>query len=251
MKILVPIKRVVNYNTKINIKPDYTNVDISNTKMSINPFDEIAIESAIRLRESSNKIKEIIAISCGNKKCKEILQIAMAMGVDRAILIETDTILQSLSVAKLLQVIVKKENPQLVILGKQSIDSDNNQTGQMLAALLNWPQATFASKIVLKKNNKILVTQEIEDGKETILLSLPAIITTDLRMNEPRYVTLMNIIKARKKNINIFKIDELNVNINTGLNIIKVKESHKNNLGIKVKNVIELIDKLKNEAKII
>ncbi|BCG49696.1 electron transfer flavoprotein subunit beta [Candidatus Profftella armatura (Diaphorina cf. continua)] len=250
MKILVPIKRVVDYNTKVHIKPDYTNVDISNIKMSINPFDEIAIEAAIRLRESG-KAKEVIAVSCGNKKCKEILQIAMAMGVDRSILIETDIALQSLSVAKLLKVIVKKENPQLIILGKQAIDNDNNQTGQMLAALLNWPQATFVSQIFLKKNNKIIVTQEIEYGKEKILLSLPAIITTDLRMNEPRYVTLMNIIKARKKNINIFKIDELNVNIKTGLKIIKVKESHKNNLGVKVKNVIELIDKLKNEAKII
>ncbi|PUA20181.1 electron transfer flavoprotein subunit beta/FixA family protein [Glaciimonas sp. PCH181] len=249
MKVLVPVKRVVDYNVKVRVKSDGTGVDIANVKMSMNPFDEIAVEEATRLKEGG-KVTEVIAISCGVTQCQETLRTAMAIGADRAILVESDADLQPLAVAKLLKAIADKEQPQLIILGKQAIDDDCNQTGQMLAALLGWPQATFASKVVLEEG-KVLVTREVDGGLETLALTLPAIITTDLRLNEPRYVTLPNIMKAKKKTLDVFKPADLGVDVTPRLKTLKVVEPAKRSAGIKVPDVATLVAKLRNEAKVI
>ena len=249
MKVLVPVKRVVDYNVKVRVKSDGTGVDIANVKMSMNPFDEIAVEEATRLKEGG-KVTEVIAISCGVPQCQETLRTAMAIGADRAILVESDADLQPLAVAKLLKAIADKEQPQLIILGKQAIDDDCNQTGQMLAALLGWPQATFASKVVLE-DGKVLVTREVDGGLETLALTLPAIITTDLRLNEPRYVTLPNIMKAKKKTLDVFKPADLGVDVTPRLKTLKVVEPAKRSAGIKVPDVATLVAKLRNEAKVI
>ena len=249
MKVLVPVKRVVDYNVKVRVKSDGTGVDIANVKMSMNPFDEIAVEEAMRLKEGG-KVTEVIAISCGVTQCQETLRTAMAIGADRAILVESDVDLQPLAVAKLLKAIADKEQPQLIILGKQAIDDDCNQTGQMLAALLGWPQATFASKVVLEEG-KVLVTREVDGGLETLALTLPAIITTDLRLNEPRYVTLPNIMKAKKKTLDVFKPADLGVDVTPRLKTLKVVEPAKRSAGIKVPDVATLVAKLRNEAKVI
>jgi electron transfer flavoprotein beta subunit len=249
MKILVPVKRVVDYNVKVRVKSDGTGVDIANVKMSMNPFDEIAVEEAVRLKEKG-VATEIIAVSCGEAKCQETLRTAMAIGADRGILVETSEELQPLAVAKLLKALVDKEQPQLVILGKQAIDDDANQTGQMLAALADLPQATFASKVEVA-GDKVSVTREVDGGLETIALSLPAVITTDLRLNEPRYVTLPNIMKAKKKQLDTFKPEALGVDARPRLKTLKVSEPPKRGAGIKVPDVATLVDKLKNEAKVI
>jgi len=249
MKILVPVKRVVDYNVKVRVKSDGTGVDIANVKMSMNPFDEIAVEEAVRLKEKG-VATEIIAVSCGDAKCQETLRTAMAIGADRGILVETTEELQPLAVAKLLKALVDKEQPQLIILGKQAIDDDNNQTGQMLAALADLPQATFASKVEAA-GDKVNVTREVDGGLETISLSLPAVITTDLRLNEPRYVTLPNIMKAKKKQLDTFKPADLGVDVKPRLKTLKVSEPPKRGAGIKVPDVATLVDKLKNEAKVI
>jgi len=249
MKILVPVKRVVDYNVKVRVKSDGSGVDLANVKLSMNPFDEIAVEEATRLKEGG-KVTEVIAISCGVTQCQETLRTAMAIGADRAILVESDADLQPLAVAKLLKAIADKEQPQLIILGKQAIDDDCNQTGQMLAALLGWPQATFASKVVLEEG-KVTVTREVDGGLETIALTLPAIITTDLRLNEPRYVTLPNIMKAKKKTLDVFKPADLGVDVTPRLKTLKVVEPAKRSAGIKVPDVATLVAKLRNEAKVI
>ena len=249
MKILVPVKRVVDYNVKVRMKSDGTGVDIANVKMSMNPFDEIAVEEAVRLKENG-VATEVIAVSCGDAKCQETLRTAMAIGADRAILVETMEELQPLAVAKLLKALVDKEQPSLIILGKQAIDDDANQTGQMLAALADLPQATFASKVEVG-GDKVKVTREIDGGLETISLSLPAVITTDLRLNEPRYVTLPNIMKAKKKRLDTFKPEDLGVDVKPRLKTLKVSEPHKREAGIKVADVAALVEKLKNEAKVI
>lgn len=249
MKVLVPVKRVVDYNVKVRVKSDQTGVDIANVKMSMNPFDEIAVEEAIRLKEKGN-VNEVIAISCGEKPSQETLRTAMAIGADRSILVETDTELQPLAVAKLLKAVVDKEQPQLVILGKQAIDDDANQTGQMLAALLDWPQATFANAVEIE-GDQVKVTREVDGGLETISLKLPAVITTDLRLNEPRYVTLPNIMKAKKKTIDTITPDELGVDVNPRIKTLKVSEPAARAAGVMVADVATLIDKLKNEAKVI
>ena len=249
MKVLVPVKRVVDYNVKVRVKSDGTGVDIANVKMSMNPFDEIAVEEAVRLKEKG-LVTEVVVVSCGDTKCQETLRTAMAIGADRAILVETTEELQPLAVAKLLKALVDKEQPQLVILGKQAIDDDANQTGQMLAALTDLPQATFASKVELAAD-KVTVTREIDGGAETLTLSLPAVITTDLRLNEPRYVTLPNIMKAKKKTLEIFKPEDLGVDVTPRLKTLKVSEPPKRGAGIKVADVAALVDKLKNEAKVI
>jgi electron transfer flavoprotein beta subunit len=249
MKILVPVKRVVDYNVKVRVKSDGTGVDIANVKMSMNPFDEIAVEEAVRLKEKG-VATEIIAVSCGDAKCQETLRTAMAIGADRGILVETTEELQPLAVAKLLKALVDKEQPQLVILGKQAIDDDANQTGQMLAALADLPQATFASKVEVS-GDKVNVTREVDGGLETISLGLPAVITTDLRLNEPRYVTLPNIMKAKKKQLDTFKPEDLGVDVKPRLKTLKVSEPPKRGAGIKVPDVATLVDKLKNEAKVI
>ncbi|WP_442783844.1 electron transfer flavoprotein subunit beta/FixA family protein [Collimonas fungivorans] len=250
MKVLVPVKRVVDYNVKVRVKSDGSGVDIANVKMSMNPFDEIAVEEATRLKEGG-KVTEVIAISCGVTQCQETLRTAMAIGADRGILVDTaDTDLQPLAVAKLLKAVADKEQPQLIILGKQAIDDDCNQTGQMLAALLGWPQATFASKVVLE-DGKVTVTREVDGGLETIALTLPAIITTDLRLNEPRYVTLPNIMKAKKKALDVFKPADLGVDVAPRLKTLKVVEPAKRSAGIKVPDVATLVAKLKNEAKVL
>ena len=249
MKVLVPVKRVVDYNVKVRVKSDGTGVDIANVKMSMNPFDEIAVEEATRLK-AGGKVTEVIAISCGVTQCQETLRTAMAIGADRGILVESDAELQPLAVAKLLQAIAEKEQPQLIILGKQAIDDDCNQTGQMLAALLGWPQATFASKVVLEEG-KVSVTREVDGGLETLALTLPAIITTDLRLNEPRYVTLPNIMKAKKKTLDVFKPADLGVDPTPRLTVVKVAEPPKRQAGVKVGSVAELVQKLKTEAKVI
>ncbi len=249
MKVLVPVKRVVDYNVKVRVKSDGTGVDIANVKMSMNPFDEIAVEEAVRLREKGI-VTEVIAVSCGDTKCQETLRTAMAIGADRAILVETTEELQPLAVAKLLKALVDKEQPQLVILGKQAIDDDANQTGQMLAALADLPQATFASKVEVE-GDKVKVTREVDGGLETIQLSLPAVITTDLRLNEPRYVTLPNIMKAKKKTLEIVKPEDLGVDVKPRLKTLKVSEPPKRGAGIKVPDVATLVEKLKNEAKVI
>ncbi|RJG02594.1 electron transfer flavoprotein subunit beta/FixA family protein [Noviherbaspirillum sedimenti] len=251
MKILVPVKRVVDYNVKVRVKSDGSGVELANVKMSMNPFDEIAVEEAIRLKEAG-KATEVIAVSCGVTQCQETLRTAMAIGADRAILVETaaDLELQPLAVAKLLKAIVEREQPQLVILGKQAIDDDCNQTGQMLAALLGWGQATFASKVVIE-GDKALVTREVDGGLETLSLALPAIVTTDLRLNEPRYVTLPNIMKAKKKQLDILKPEELGVDVTPRLKTLKVVEPPKRSAGIIVPDVATLVAKLKNEAKVV
>jgi electron transfer flavoprotein beta subunit len=249
MKVLVPVKRVVDYNVKVRVKSDGTGVDIANVKMSMNPFDEIAVEEAVRLKEKG-VVTEVIAVSCGEAKCQETLRTAMAIGADRGILVETSEELQPLAVAKLLKALVDKEQPQLVILGKQAIDDDANQTGQMLAALADLPQATFASKVEVA-GDKVNVTREVDGGLETISLSLPAVITTDLRLNEPRYVTLPNIMKAKKKQLDTVKPEELGVDVARRLKTLKVSEPPKRGAGIKVPDVATLVDKLKNEAKVI
>ncbi|MDQ0590408.1 electron transfer flavoprotein subunit beta/FixA family protein [Variovorax paradoxus] len=249
MKVLVPVKRVVDYNVKVRVKSDGTGVDIANVKMSMNPFDEIAVEEAVRLKEKG-VVTEVIAVSCGDAKCQETLRTAMAIGADRGILVETTEELQPLAVAKLLKALVDKEQPQLIILGKQAIDDDANQTGQMLAALADLPQATFASKVEVA-DGKATVTREVDGGLETITLSLPAVITTDLRLNEPRYVTLPNIMKAKKKTLDVFKPEDLGVDVKPRLKTLKVSEPPKRGAGIKVPDVATLVDKLKNEAKVI
>ena len=249
MKVLVPVKRVVDYNVKVRVKSDGTGVDIANVKMSMNPFDEIAVEEAMRLKEAG-KVTEVIAVSCGVTQCQETLRTAMAIGADRGILAETDVELQPLAVAKLLKAIADKEQPQLIILGKQAIDDDCNQTGQMLAALLGWPQATFASKVVVE-DGKVTVTREVDGGLETVALTLPAIVTTDLRLNEPRYVTLPNIMKAKKKQLDVFKPADLGVDVTARLKTLKVVEPAQRSAGIKVPDVATLVAKLRNEAKVI
>ncbi|KQX33426.1 electron transfer flavoprotein subunit beta/FixA family protein [Variovorax sp. Root434] len=249
MKVLVPVKRVVDYNVKVRVKSDGTGVDIANVKMSMNPFDEIAVEEAVRLKEKG-VVTEVIAVSCGDAKCQETLRTAMAIGADRGILVETTEELQPLAVAKLLKALVDKEQPQLIILGKQAIDDDANQTGQMLAALADLPQATFASKVEVA-GDKATVTREVDGGLETVDLSLPAVITTDLRLNEPRYVTLPNIMKAKKKQLDTFKPEDLGVDVKPRLKTLKVAEPPKRGAGIKVPDVATLVDKLKNEAKVI
>ena len=249
MKILVPVKRVVDYNVKIRVKADGSGVDLANVKMSMNPFDEIAVEEAIRMREAG-LAKEGVAVSCGVTACQETLRTAMAIGADRSVLVETDVELQPLAVAKLLAAVAKKEAPQIIILGKQAIDDDANQTGQMLAALLGWSQATFASKVVLGEG-KATVTREVDGGLETIEVSLPAVISTDLRLNEPRYATLPNIMKAKKKPLEVVKPADLGVDVAPRLANVTVTEPPKRSAGIKVADVAQLIDKLKNEAKVI
>jgi electron transfer flavoprotein beta subunit len=249
MKVLVPVKRVVDYNVKVRVKSDGSGVDITNVKMSMNPFDEIAVEEAMRLKEGG-KATEVVAVSCGVTQCQETLRTAMAIGADRGILVETDAELQPLSVAKLLKAVADKEQPQLIILGKQAIDDDCNQTGQMLAALLDWPQATFASKVVLDAD-KVTVTREVDGGLETVELKLPAIITSDLRLNEPRYVTLPNIMKAKKKQLDTLKPEALGVDVAPRLKTLKVVEPPKRSAGVIVPDVATLVAKLKNEAKVI
>ena len=249
MKILVPVKRVVDYNVKVRVKADGTGVELANVKMSMNPFDEIAIEEAVRLREAG-VATEVVAVSCGVTACQETLRTAMAIGADRSILVETDAELQPLAVAKLLKAVADKEAPQVFILGKQAIDDDANQTGQMLAALLGWSQATFASKVVIA-DGKATVTREIDSGLETIAVSLPTVITTDLRLNEPRYATLPNIMKAKKKPMEIVKPADLGVDVTPRLKTVKVSEPPKRSAGVKVADVAALVEKLKNEAKVI
>jgi electron transfer flavoprotein beta subunit len=249
MKVLVPVKRVVDYNVKVRVKSDGSGVDIANVKMSMNPFDEIAVEEAVRLKEKG-VVSEVIAISCGVAQCQETLRTAMAIGADRAILVETADELQPLAVAKLLKAIADKEQPQLVILGKQAIDDDCNQTGQMLAALAGWPQGTFASKVDVA-DGTVSVTREVDGGLETVNLNLPAVVTTDLRLNEPRYVTLPNIMKAKKKPLEILKPADLGVDVAPRIKTLKVAEPPKRGAGVKVPDVATLVDKLKNEAKVI
>jgi electron transfer flavoprotein beta subunit len=249
MKVLVPVKRVVDYNVKVRVKSDGTGVDIANVKMSMNPFDEIAVEEAVRLREKG-VVTEVIAVSCGVTQCTETLRTAMAIGADRAILVETDAELQPLAVAKILKALADKEAPHLFIMGKQAIDDDSNQTGQMLAALLDWPQATFANKVEVS-GDVVNVTREVDGGLETLALKLPAVITTDLRLNEPRYVTLPNIMKAKKKTVDTFKPEDLGVDVAPRLKTLRVVEPAKRSAGIKVPDVATLVDKLKNEAKVL
>ena len=249
MKVLVPVKRVVDYNVKVRVKADGTGVETANVKMSMNPFDEIAVEEAVRLREAG-AATEIIAISVGSAQCQETLRTALAIGADRAILVETAVEAQPLAVAKILKAIVAKEQPGLVIMGKQAIDDDSNQTGQMLAALLNWSQATFASKVKVG-GNALEVTREVDGGLETISVTLPAVVTTDLRLNEPRYVTLPNIMKAKKKPFETLTPDALGVDVAPRLKTLKVQEPPKRSAGQMVKSVAELVQKLKNEAKVI
>ena len=249
MKILVPVKRVVDYNVKIRVKSDGTGVDTANVKMSMNPFDEIAVEEAVRLKEKG-KATEIVAVSAGIAACQETIRTALAMGADRGILIETDVELQPLAVAKLLKALVEKEAPKLVIMGKQAIDDDMNATGQMLAALLGWGQGTFASKVEIGEG-RIAVTREIDGGLETVDLNLPAIVTTDLRLNEPRYASLPNIMKARKKTIETVTPADLGVDVTPRLQVLKVEEPAKRKAGVKVGSVAELVQKLRTEAKVI
>ncbi|MDN4053193.1 MULTISPECIES: electron transfer flavoprotein subunit beta/FixA family protein [unclassified Massilia] len=249
MKVLVPVKRVVDYNVKVRVKSDGSGVDIANVKMSMNPFDEIAMEEATRLKEAG-KVTEIVAVTCGVTQAQETLRTGMAIGADRGILVETDAAIEPLAVAKVLKALADKEQPQLIILGKQAIDDDSNQTGQMLAALLGWPQATFASKVVLE-DGKVTVTREVDGGLETVALSLPAIVTTDLRLNEPRYVTLPNIMKAKKKPLETIKPEDLGVDVTPRLKTIKVAEPAKRSAGVKVPDVATLVAKLRTEAKVI
>ncbi len=249
MKILVPIKRVVDYNVRVRPTTDQTAVEISNAKMSMNPFDEIAVEEAIRLKEAGIA-SEVVVASFGVKQCQETIRTALAMGADRGIHVETDVDLQPLSVAKLLKAIVDNENPRIVILGKQAIDDDANQTGQMLASLLNWGQGTFACGINVESET-VVVTREIDGGTQTLSLKLPAVITTDLRLNEPRYAKLPDIMKAKKKPLESFSPEDLNVDISPRLKLLEVSEPPKREAGVIVADVVELLDKLRNEAKVI
>ncbi len=253
MKVLVPVKRVIDYNVKVRVKADQSGVELANVKMALNPFDEIAVEEAVRLKEAGIA-SEVVAVSCGASQCQEQLRTAMALGADRAILVEMDAAqaegLQSLAVAKLLKVVCDREQPGLVILGKQAIDDDANQTGQMLAALLGWPQATFASKIEIA-DGRARVTREIDGGLETLSMKLPAVVTSDLRLNEPRYATLPNIMKAKKKPLDVLKPTDLGVDITPRLATLKVVEPPKRQAGVKVADVAELVAKLRNEAKVI
>lgn len=249
MKVLVPVKRVVDHNVKVRVKSDQTGVDIASVKMSMNPFDEIAVEEATRLKENG-VVTEIVAVSCGVAQCQETLRTAMAIGADRGVLVQTDAELQPLAVAKLLKELAAKETPDLIILGKQAIDGDANQTGQMLAALLDWPQATFANKVEVA-DGKAIVTREVDGGLETIEMALPAIITTDLRLNEPRYVTLPNIMKAKRKPLETVTPEDLGVDVTPKLKTLKVAEPAERAAGVVVPDVATLVDKLKNEAKVI
>ena len=249
MKILVPVKRVVDYNVKVRVKSDGSGVDTANVKMSMNPFDEIAVEEAVRVKEKGIA-SEVIAVSCGDAKCQETLRTAMAIGADRAILVQTDAELQPLAVAKLLKALVDKEQPGLIILGKQAIDDDANQTGQMLAALCDLPQGTFANKVEVT-GEKVSVVREIDGGLQTVELSMPAVITTDLRLNEPRYVTLPNIMKAKKKPMETVTPEDLGVDVAPRLKTLKVMEPAKRGAGIMVPDVATLVEKLKNEAKVL
>jgi len=249
MKIIVPVKRVIDYNVKVRVKPDQSNVDLNNVKMSLNPFCEIAVEEAIRLKESGHAT-EVVLISIGTKSCHEQLRTGLALGADRAIHIEAEDNLDSLNIAKLLQKIVEEEVPQLVILGKQAIDTDNNQTGQMLAALTNMPQGTFSSKVCIS-GDKIEVTREVDAGLETLALTLPAIVTTDLRLNEPRYASLPNIMKAKRKPLIVRLANEFAINLSPRTKVLKVTSPHERKAGIIVSSIDELVDKLKNEAKVI
>jgi electron transfer flavoprotein beta subunit len=249
MKVLVPVKRVVDYNVKVRVKSDQTGVDIANVKMSMNPFDEIAVEEAVRLKEKG-AATEVVAVSCGVPQCQETLRTAMAIGADRAILVETDVELQPLAVAKLLKAVVDREKPDLVILGKQAIDDDANQTGQMLAALADVPQATFASKIEIA-DGRAQVTREVDGGLETISVALPAVVTADLRLNEPRYVTLPNIMKAKKKPLETLKPADLGVDVAPRLKTLKVSEPPGRKAGARVPDVATLVAKLKTEAKVL
>jgi electron transfer flavoprotein beta subunit len=253
MKVLVAVKRVIDFNVKVRVRSDGSGVETANVKMSMNPFDEIAVEEAVRLKEAG-AATEIVAVSCGVQACQETLRTALAIGADRAILVESPGAesgdLQPLAVAKLLKALVQKENPKLVILGKQAIDDDSNQTGQMLAALLNWPQATFASKLKLSAD-KAEVTREVDGGLETLSIKLPAVVTTDLRLNEPRYVTLPNIMKAKKKTLETLKPDALGVDVAPRLTTLKVVEPAKRKAGTKVADAKALVDKLRNDAKVI
>ncbi len=249
MKVLVPVKRVVDYNVKVRVKSDHTGVDIANVKMSMNPFDEIAIEEATRLKEKG-AATEVVAVSCGVAQCQETLRTAMAIGADRGILVQTDAELQPLAVAKILAALAQKEQPGLVILGKQAIDDDSNQTGQMLAALLGWPQGTFAHKLELL-DGKATIEREIDGGLQTVEVKLPAVMTTDLRLNEPRYASLPNIMKAKKKPIDEKTPADYGVDTAPRLKVLKVSEPAKRQAGVKVKTVAELVDKLKNEAGVL
>jgi len=249
MKVLVSIKRVVDFNVKVRVKADASGVETANVKMSMNPFDEIAVEEAVRLKEAG-VATEIVVVSCGVQACQETLRTALAIGADRAILVETDVELQPLAVAKILKAVSLKESPGLVLLGKQAIDDDSNQTGQMLAALLAWPQATFASKIRIA-DGKAQVTREVDGGLETISIKVPAVVTADLRLNEPRYVTLPNIMKAKKKTLEVLKPDALGVDVSPRLTVLKVVEPAKRKAGTKVADAKALVDKLRNEAKVI
>jgi electron transfer flavoprotein beta subunit len=249
MKILVAVKRVVDYNVKVRVKPDKSAVDTANVKFSMNPFDEIAVEEAVRLKEAG-KASEIVAVSIGPVAAQEVLRTALAMGADRAILVQSDAEIQPLAVAKLLRSVAARENSDLVVLGKQAIDDDSNQCGQMLAALQGWPQGTFASKVEVE-DGKLVVTREIDGGLERLSVSLPAVVTTDLRLNEPRYASLPNIMKAKKKPIDTLSPADLGVDPTPRLKTLKVAEPPKRSAGIKVGSVAELIDKLKNEAKVI
>jgi electron transfer flavoprotein beta subunit len=249
MKVLIAVKRVIDYNVKIRVKSDNTGVETANVKMSMNPFDEIAVEEAIRLKEAGT-VSEIVAVSLGTAQSSETIRTALAMGADRGILVETDAELQPLAVAKLLKAIVDKESPELVIVGKQAIDDDSNQTGQMLAALLGWPQGTFASKLE-PGDGKAIVTREVDDGLQTISINLPAVVSADLRLNEPRYASLPNIMKAKKKTIDTMTPDDLGVDVTPRLETIKVVEPPKREAGEIVADAAALVDKLKNEAKVI
>jgi electron transfer flavoprotein beta subunit len=249
MKVLVGIKRVIDFNVKVRVKPDGSGVETANVKMSMNPFDEIAVEEAVRLKEAG-AATEVVAVSCGPQACQETLRTALAIGADRAILVETNEDLQPLAVSKLFKSVVEKEKPTLIILGKQAIDDDSNQTGQMLAALLGWPQATFASKLKVE-GEKAQVTREVDGGLETISIKLPAVVTTDLRLNEPRYVTLPNIMKAKKKTLETLKPDALGVDVSPRLSVLKVTEPSKRKAGVKVADAKALVARLRDEAKVI
>ncbi len=249
MKILVPIKRVVDYNVKVRVKADGSGIDLANVKMSMNPFDEIAVEEAVRLKEAGIAT-EVVVVSCGVAACQETLRVALALGADRAILVESDVDLQPLAVAKLLKAVCGRELPQLVVCGKQAIDDDANQTGQMLAALQNWPQATFASRVAVA-DGRATVTREIDGGLETLVIGLPAVVTTDLRLNEPRYVTLPNIMKAKKKPLDTLTPAALGVDVAPRLTVVGVAAPPVRGAGVRLADVAQLVDKLKNEAKVI
>ncbi len=250
MKILVPVKRVIDYNVKVRVKPDGSGVDLANVKMSMNPFDEISVEEALRLREAG-KAEEIVLVSIGPKQSQETIRTGLAMGADRGILVETDAIVEPLAVAKILKAIVEEETPGLVILGKQAIDDDSNQTGQMLAALLGWAQGTFASELEINGDGTAGVTREVDGGLQSISLKMPIVLTTDLRLNEPRYASLPNIMKAKKKPIDMKTVDDYGVDVAPRLEVVTTVEPPKRDAGVKVESVAELVDKLKNEAGVL